>query len=842
MHTVAAEHINLGSTRIETLPFTTTPSYVDFHDGLSLKTKRIHSQTTTSKPSTPSYKDIFITSDHKAKNIVENIVELLKNGNFNKVSYRPAFEGTVITRYMDYVALESRMSVAKGIMEALGDANINKIGVGKSTLMREIVRKVKEDKLYDVVAMAIVLESPNVRRIQREIVDTLGLKLDHDQTEKGRASHLQWSLSNDKEKKILVILDDIWKQLDLVEIRITPSERCKIVLTSRNRDVLTCRMGTQKDFALQTLLKEETWDLFEKMAGHESVKDPKLSYKSLEPQELKSLLLLCAQLPAFVCYRDLLKYCYVVRDFATIIASKDHNMFVMRNDGGLKAWPDAYSLKRYETFSILGGDIDQLPNEMECPQLRFFHVYFEDRSLQILNTLFQGMDKLNILDLTKMQLSIIPPSLLLLRNLQTLTTIIKHHRVTPKTTGIGEFKNLVVLSFLHSDIPKLPREIGSLLNQLARLWLLDLSNCSKLEMITPNVLSLVKLEELYIGNNFVQWEVEGLDDERKNDSLTELKHLSHLTILEIKIPYAKNLRKDLSKWIASASSILKNTKTQVEFKLSIQVLMKMLLKIMEDLHLDELNGVESVRISVIAFPTLETFVLKYIINLEEICHSKLPLTSFKNLRVLKMINREKLRYVFSSSMARGLPLLEGLVDVPKLVSFLSTKNSFTRDGGETIIEGNHYPSLPLLHDQLAFPNLKILHLDGLPKIKHVCSKDAQISFMFPNLQEIVLLITKVWSQKLTSLVVFPALIITSCLEQLKEIVIVDCGVEEIVATKREEAAVARSLAFPQITCQHLLQLSRLNGLTMECIFQNGQCWKSCWSLDVRKLSYWLPDL
>ncbi|XP_042939650.1 disease resistance protein At4g27190-like [Carya illinoinensis] len=151
---------------------------------------------------------------------------------------------------MDYVALESRMSVAKGIMEALGDAKINEIGVGKSTLMREVVRKVKEDKLYDVVAMAIVLESPNVRRIQREIADTLGLKLDHDQTEKGRASHLQWSLSNDKEKKILVILDDIWKQLDLVEIRITPSERCKIVLTSRNRDVLNCRMGTQKDFAL----------------------------------------------------------------------------------------------------------------------------------------------------------------------------------------------------------------------------------------------------------------------------------------------------------------------------------------------------------------------------------------------------------------------------------------------------------------------------------------------------------------------------------------------------------------------------------------------------------------
>jgi hypothetical protein len=85
----------------------------------------------------------------------------------------------------------------------------------------------------------------------------------------------------------------------------------------------------------------------------------------------------------------------------------------------------------------------------------------------------------------------------------------------------------------------LPREIGL----LSRLRLLDLSNCSKLEVIPPNVLSsLVALEELYMGNSFVQWEAEGLN----NASLAELKHLSHLTTLEIQIPNASNLPKDLS--------------------------------------------------------------------------------------------------------------------------------------------------------------------------------------------------------------------------------------------------------------------------------------------------------
>ncbi|XP_041014592.1 probable disease resistance protein At4g27220 isoform X2 [Juglans microcarpa x Juglans regia] len=919
----------------------------------------------------------------EAKNIVENIAELLKNRDFNRVSYRPALEAgtSVTTRYMDYVNLQSRMSVAKGIMEALEDANINKIGVwgmagvGKSTLMREIARKVNEEKLFDEVAMAIVSESPDLRRIQGEIADMLGLKFDQE-TEKGRASHLRSRLS--KDKKILVILDDIWKQLDLVEIGIIPSERCKIVLTSRNRDVLTCRMGTQKDFAVQTLLKEEAWDLFEKMAG-ESVKDPsvrgiatevakecaglpialvtvskalknkslgewkdalrqlrrlaprhvtemlktvyspiELSYKNLESQQLKSLLLLCSQLRAFVFYRDLLKYCCgygffhdgidtleearnmldsllgklrdsclllenfihgifrmhdIVRDVATIIASEDHNMFVIRDDGGLKTWPDVDSLKRCEALSILGGDIHQLPNEMECPELRFFHVHLEDRSLQIPDTFFQGMDKLEVLDLTKMQLSSLPSSLLLLGNLQTLCL---DQCVLGDMSGIGELKNLVILSFLHSNISKLPREIES----LVRLRLLDLSNCSKLEMIPPNVISsLVKLEELYLGNSFVQWDDEGLNDERKNASLAEFKHLSNLTSLEIQIPDVNNLPKDLMfekleryticigdvwDWIDSTRQTSRTLKLKFNPCFQLQSWVKLLWKGAEDLHLDELNGVESVipemdreglqqlkhlhiqnsaelkyilnlRTPVIAFPTLETFALENMISLEEICHGKLRLTSFKNLRVLKVISCDKLRYVFSSSIARGLPLLEELEikscnnmgaivvkeeergiedgymisfprletlvleDVPKLVSFLSTNNSFMRDGGEI----SHDPDMSLLHDQVAFHNLKTLHLDGLPKIKHVWSKDSQIISMFQNLQ-----VVNAWRcESLKSL--FPASIVRY-LKQLKEIMIVECGVEEIVAVEGGgDQAVARSLVFPRVTCLHLIQLSRL---------------------------------
>jgi Leucine-rich repeat (LRR) protein len=99
-------------------------------------------------------------------------------------------------------------------------------------------------------------------------------------------------------------------------------------------------------------------------------------------------------------------------------------------------------------------------------------------------------------------------------------------------------KSLVVLSLLKSHISQLPREIGL----LTCLRLLDLSNCSKLEVIPPNVLSsLVALEELYMGNSFVQCEAEGLN----NASLAGLNNLSHLITLEIHIPDISNLPKDL---------------------------------------------------------------------------------------------------------------------------------------------------------------------------------------------------------------------------------------------------------------------------------------------------------
>jgi Leucine-rich repeat (LRR) protein len=838
---------------------------------------------------------------HKAAKIVKDIGEVLKNGSFDRVSYPLAPRGIVSMSCTNYMSSESRMSTLNRLMEALRDDNILVIGVwgmpgvGKSTLVREVSKQVMEKKLFDEVAIANVTQSPDLKEIQREIADMIDLKFDVESSVTGKANRLRERLTKKEDKKmILVILDDIWKNLDLEALGI-PYEGCKVLLTSRNRDVLVSGMGTQEDFGLEVLAEEEAWSLFEKMAGDCVNKDPSMrtaatevakacsglplalvtvskalknkelfewkdallllrrpapehlnemqstiyssievSYKHLKEtnKEARDVFLLCTQLGYYIEERDLLKYCCglglfhginttedarnrlytklrilkdcclllpssseslrmhdVVRDAAILIASRDHNRFVVRADGGLRDWPDVDALKRCRAFSVLGADVHELRNKMECPELRFLYVFGDDRPLQISNTFFEGMGKLQVLDLTKMQLSALPSSLGLLRNLQTLCL---DQCVLGDIAVIGELKNLAILSLLYSHISQLPREIGL----LTRLQMLDLSNCSKLKVIPPHVLSsLVALEALYMENSFSQWEAEGLNNERNNANLVELKHLSHLSTLEIHIPDASNLPKDLlfkkleryvifvgDVWDWSDKSKSSRTlKLKMNTSFQSWVGFKMLLKGTENLYLDELKGVKSVlheldregfqqlkhlhiqnnieikyiinsRMSVIAFPALETFLLKNMTGLEEICHGQLPLTSFGNLRVVKVEHCDKLKFVFSSSIARGLSQLEeleieecsimgaivmkeegeiedtdltlfpklrflALRHLPKLISFLSTQNSFITDAGEIISEGKLDFYMPILHEQvhkIFIAQIIILHAQHTP--------------------------------------------------------------------------------------------------------------------------------
>ncbi|KAL4609891.1 hypothetical protein ACB092_08G013900 [Castanea dentata] len=172
-------------------------------------------------------------------------------------------------------ALESKMLFSKKIVEALEDRNINMIGlyggddVGKTTLVKEVVRQAEEDNLFDAVVMVTVKQKQDLRRIQEEIADKLGLKLDSSEPANKKADFLLNRVK--KEKKILIILDDFCESLDVEDLGL-PSQGthkgCKILLTSKSPDVLFNQMHSKTNFLLQVspLREMEALELLKKTA------------------------------------------------------------------------------------------------------------------------------------------------------------------------------------------------------------------------------------------------------------------------------------------------------------------------------------------------------------------------------------------------------------------------------------------------------------------------------------------------------------------------------------------------------------------------------------------------
>ncbi|KAL1080094.1 hypothetical protein V6Z11_D10G267500 [Gossypium hirsutum] len=208
----------------------------------------------------------------KAEEEAKAVAELLEHGKFERVSYRAALQGIVVAPVKGYEEFESRTSILNGIMEALKDDSVSVVGVhgmggiGKTTLVKEIARKVK-GKLFDSVVIATVTQAIDIEKIQNQIADFLGLQFE-EQSMVGKAFRLRERLK--EEERILVVLDDIWGKVDIEEVGIPLGDEhkgSKLLLTSRELNVLSNGMDAQKKFPIGFLNEKEAWDLFKKKAG-----------------------------------------------------------------------------------------------------------------------------------------------------------------------------------------------------------------------------------------------------------------------------------------------------------------------------------------------------------------------------------------------------------------------------------------------------------------------------------------------------------------------------------------------------------------------------------------------
>ncbi|KAF9611826.1 hypothetical protein IFM89_035811 [Coptis chinensis] len=203
------------------------------------------------------------------------VTELLNEAkNLNDVSNPAPIYDIELMPTEDFEAFESTKSAMDLVMKALTNDKVSIIGVhgmggiGKTTLMRKIGHQVKMNKLFNVVVMVSVSQNHDLKKIQDEIAEELCLSFGQERGDL-RARKLFQRLK--QEMRVLIILDDMWKGLDLMEVGIPCGEHhtgCKVVLTTRRQDVCGT-MKTQANVRLECLSEPDSWRLFQKNTGSE---------------------------------------------------------------------------------------------------------------------------------------------------------------------------------------------------------------------------------------------------------------------------------------------------------------------------------------------------------------------------------------------------------------------------------------------------------------------------------------------------------------------------------------------------------------------------------------------
>ncbi|XP_047331800.1 LOW QUALITY PROTEIN: disease resistance protein At4g27190-like [Impatiens glandulifera] len=116
---------------------------------------------------------------------------------------------------------DSRSKNMEDIIEMLRDEETMLIGIcgmggiGKTTFAKQVLQKVKDfhKHLFEIQVITTVSSSPNFNAIQEEVSQMLGYSLKDVDGEILRSERLRNAFSN---KKVVVLLDDVWKEFDLI--------------------------------------------------------------------------------------------------------------------------------------------------------------------------------------------------------------------------------------------------------------------------------------------------------------------------------------------------------------------------------------------------------------------------------------------------------------------------------------------------------------------------------------------------------------------------------------------------------------------------------------------------
>ncbi|KAL8170230.1 hypothetical protein V2J09_022034 [Rumex salicifolius] len=258
---------------------------------------------------------------------------------FQWVSY-PGDPPQIGSRYRAYnKSMLSREKVLVQIYKALKDSKFNMIsicgipGVGKTTLLEELIKRVEADELFQVIAKIDVSQAPDIKIIQASIASRIQLDLLERDDEETRANFLYRQLEArllNKKSKILLIFDDICTEegIDLKRIGIPFSPEgeasCTILLSSRRSDLYKIMDGNC-NFPLGCLKLAEAKILFRDRLGNKiSLDEGYMSSKYISMED--DLLVKCGGLPrAITTLAEVLKVSWP--DWDDVVSQlRNHNL------------------------------------------------------------------------------------------------------------------------------------------------------------------------------------------------------------------------------------------------------------------------------------------------------------------------------------------------------------------------------------------------------------------------------------------------------------------------------------------------------------------------------------
>ncbi|CBI20507.3 unnamed protein product, partial [Vitis vinifera] len=167
------------------------------------------------------------------------------------------------------------------IMNLLNDDTVRIIGVwglggiGKTTPVKNLNNMLKDASSttppFSIVIWITLSREWDHKSIQAQIARRLNMKVNTEDSTESLAARLCERLK--REEKFLLLLDDVWKEIDLDDLGIPRPEdhvACKIILTTRFLNV--CRgMKTDREIPIHVLNDDEAWKLFCKNAGEAAI-------------------------------------------------------------------------------------------------------------------------------------------------------------------------------------------------------------------------------------------------------------------------------------------------------------------------------------------------------------------------------------------------------------------------------------------------------------------------------------------------------------------------------------------------------------------------------------------